>query len=128
MKNTSLITRGFTLVEVVVALAIAAGALILLLSANQASLQRSVRARQEALLQRLCESKFDECRCGAETRKSGAFDDLPGWTWRFEEEKKNLETLEGLQRLTLKIYPPETPFLAKTTYRALRYRTPERKP
>lgn len=128
MKSSKYGSRGFTLVEVMVALAIAAGALILLLSANQASLQRSVRSRHEALLQRLCESKFDECRCGAETRKSGAFDELPGWTWRFDEEKKDLEDLEGLQRLIFKVYPPDAPFLARTTFVVYRYREPERKP
>ena len=121
-------TRGFTLVEVVVALAIAALALILLLAANQASLQCSLRAREQVLLQRLCESQFDACRSGMETRDSGSFEELPGWTWRYDAEKEDLEELEGLRRLTFKVYPPDAPFQATLALTTFDHRSLERKP
>lgn len=112
---------GFTLVEVIVALGIASGALVLLLSANQASLQRSLRARTMAQLQRLCESKLDELRCGAESRPAGTFGDLPGWTWCADAEKAQCEELRGLKRLTLKVYPPDAPFTPFETFAVLVY-------
>ncbi|MBI3828873.1 MAG: type II secretion system protein [Planctomycetes bacterium] len=113
--------RGFTLVEVIVALGIAAGALVLLLSANHASLQRSICARATAKIQRLCESKLDELRSGAEVHPSGEFDDLPGWTWRADVEKAQLADLQGLKRLTLKVYSPDAPFKPAETYTILTY-------
>ena len=48
MKKKADKERGFTLIEVLVALGIAGGALLLVLSANNGSLRKSVGARAES--------------------------------------------------------------------------------
>lgn len=55
---------AFTLVEVIVALGIAATALILLVSANHESLRRSLRAGEGLRLGLALESKLDEIAWG----------------------------------------------------------------
>lgn len=99
MKNRS----GFTLVEVMVALGIAAGALVLLLSANRESLRRSVSARSHAMLDQLAQSKLDELRLGLDQNHSGSFAELPGYQWDFTEEHQELEGVNSLNRIELRV-------------------------
>ena len=113
---TSVKPRGFTLIEVIVALAIASGALILLLMASQACMQRSMRAGLAASIQLAAESKLDEVR-SASPEGAAARGDLgghPGWQWVLERGKAEMAGLEGMQRLTLKVYEPQ----ASQPYRA----------
>ncbi len=100
--------RGFTLVEVIVALGIAAGALILLVTANQESLRRSVRSSEDLRLNRLLEAKLDELRLGIERASQGSFEELPGVTWRMERERVREGELEGVERLTLEARGADT--------------------
>lgn len=93
---------GFTLIEVLVALAICAGSLVLLASVGNESLRRSLRARQAALLDEACRNTLSECACGAENAREGDLTDLPGWRWQVEVSSVPLEDLAGLERLTLR--------------------------
>jgi len=95
--------RGFTLVEVMVALGIAAGALVLLLSANRESLRRSVNSRSRAHLDQLAQSKLDELRLGLEMKNTGGFQEFPEYRWDATEESSGVEDLENLKRLDLRI-------------------------
>ena len=83
--------------EVLVALAIAGGALILILSANGASLRKSVEARIFERLQRAAESKFSEWKAGAERGAEGG---LPGFADHRWEVRTAREDLAPLRRLT----------------------------
>ena len=95
--------RGFTLAEVLVALGITAGSLILLLSANNESLRRSLRSRHAARMEQLCESKLDEISSGAERSRHGELAGMPGVTWDVDRSRAGVEGLEGLERVTLRV-------------------------
>jgi len=95
--------RAFTLVEVMVALGIAAGALVLLLSANRESLRRSVNARSHAQLDQIAQSKLDELRLGLELKRSGGFPELAGYQWDAAEEETGIENVKALKRIELRI-------------------------
>lgn len=95
--------RAFTLIEVVIALGIAATALILLLSASRAALERASRSRREALIEALAESKLDQIRCLAETQTQGAFAELPDVGWSLAKAPSEIDGLKHVDRLTLQI-------------------------
>mgnify|MGYP000602934019 CR=1 FL=1 len=90
MKNGE---RGFTLIEVLVALAIAAGGLILLLSGNNASLRSSVAAATSERMSRFLNQKADALALGIDTAASGTIPDFPSWHWRAIEENPELDDL-----------------------------------
>ncbi len=98
--------RGFTLVEVMVALGITASALILLLSANRNALQRSLRARDRVQFEHACESKLDEIQCGVETSLNGQFEQPAGYVWSIRQESADLDAVTKLQRITLQVSSP----------------------
>lgn len=98
--------QAFTLVEVVVALGIAAGALVLLISANHAAMQRSMRAHERVQLVDALETKAGEIRSEIETQSSGEFPSLPGWTWNATREKARFEGFTTLDEITLKAMAP----------------------
>ncbi|MCK6472725.1 MAG: type II secretion system GspH family protein [Planctomycetes bacterium] len=126
MRNVK--RSGFTLIEVIVALAIAGGALVLLLSANQASLRKSVHATQEAAVLRAAETAFDAYRCGDSDATEGGLKGMPGWTWKIRASRAEVGSVENLQRLTFDVYSPDAPQEPFGTYEALRYRPPEPEP
>jgi prepilin-type N-terminal cleavage/methylation domain-containing protein len=100
---------GFTLVEVLVALAIAGGSLILILSANAASLRKSVRARVAERLQRAAESKFAELKTGAERAGSGTLPGFPGHRWDLRTDREGLGSLRTLVRIRFRVSAPGEP-------------------
>jgi general secretion pathway protein I len=79
MRRTS--DRGFTLIEVLAALLIAAVALTYLLQSETASIRISNAARdlREATL--LAKMKLAEIVAGAEGETSGSFENRPEWSW-----------------------------------------------
>jgi prepilin-type N-terminal cleavage/methylation domain-containing protein len=99
--------QGFTLIEVLVALAIAGGALVLILSANGASLRKSVHARLDERLLRAAESKLAECGIGAERASEGP---LPGFDrhhWELRTAREDIAPLKKLSRVTFTVTGPE---------------------
>jgi len=118
--------RGFTLVEVMVALGIAAGALVLLLSANRESLRRSVNSRSHARLDQLAQSKLDELRLELEQNRSGGFPELAGYQWDVAEENSGIENVKALKRIELRIRNSEGRTIQ--TLQAFVYRPEVKKP
>lgn len=98
--------RGFTLVEVLVALAIAGGALVLILSANGASLRKSVDARLKERLQRAAESKFGEWKCGAERSVEGPLAGFSGHHWDIRTSREDLPPLKRIVRVRFSVTGP----------------------
>src|SRR4051812_3221364 len=98
--------RGFTLIEVLVALAVAGGALVLVLSANGASLRKSVNARLDERLQRAAESKFAEWQIGAERGSAGALPGFDGHRWELRTAHEETASLKKLSRVTFKVTGP----------------------
>jgi prepilin-type N-terminal cleavage/methylation domain-containing protein len=98
---------GFTLVEVLVALGIASGALILVLSANNASLAQSVQAREGTRLTVVAESKFEECRSGAEKAVSGDLAGFPRWQWVIYRTPSFVGGLRNMERGVFAVRRPD---------------------
>src|SRR5579862_2477238 len=107
--------RGFTLVEVMVALGIAATALILMLAANRNSLIRSIRSRDKVRLERACESKLNEVVCGAERDQHGRLDGVDGYTWAVREAPAANSDIGKLKKITLEINGPSGAAMTRTT-------------
>jgi prepilin-type N-terminal cleavage/methylation domain-containing protein len=99
--------RGFTLIEVLVALGIAAGALLLLLSANNGSLRKSMGAREDLRVLRSAESKYEECLLGIEPGVSGELGGLEGWRWEVFRNTTYVAQLKKLKRVQFVVYRPE---------------------
>jgi prepilin-type N-terminal cleavage/methylation domain-containing protein len=98
---------GFTLIEVMVALAIAGGALILILSANNASLRRSVEADERARVERAAESKLEEFALGREPGWQGNLTGMPGWRWSAVRESSFVVPLKRLKQVTFRVQRPD---------------------
>jgi prepilin-type N-terminal cleavage/methylation domain-containing protein len=93
-------SNGFTLIEVLVALAIAGGTLVLVLSAVNGSMKRSVQAQEELEVVRAAESQFDQCLLGIEGAMSGDLRGRPGWTWEVLRLPTRMAGLKKLRRFT----------------------------
>jgi len=100
--------RGFTLIEVLVALGIAGGALLLVLSANNASLRRSAGSREDLRLVRAAESKYEEIVLGFDRSLSGELEGLPGWRWEVFRTKTYVSQLKKMKHLQFVVYRPDT--------------------
>lgn len=108
---------GFTLIEVMVALAVASGALVLILSANTASLRKSVQARVRERLERAAESKFAEWKAGAERVGDGMLVGFAGHRWEVRTSREELPPLRKLLRITFTVTGPSGPVLVWTELR-----------
>jgi type II secretion system protein I len=97
---------GFTLLEVLVALAIAGGALVLVLSAVTSGFRQGAKARAKARLEAAAESKLSEWRVGAETETEGELAGFPGYRWRVTLESAPIANLAKLRRIVLVVRDP----------------------
>jgi prepilin-type N-terminal cleavage/methylation domain-containing protein len=109
--------RGFTLIEVLVALAIAGGALVLILSANGASLRRSVEARVSERLQRAAESKMSEWKAGVDPSSEGPLPGFADHRWEIRSSREDLAGLRKLIRIRFSVSGPSGRILEWTELR-----------
>jgi hypothetical protein len=89
-----------------VALAVAGGALVLVLSANGASLRKSVQSRLEERLERAAESKFGEWQIGAERATEGPLPGFDRHRWEVRTAREGLVSLKKLYRVTFTVTGP----------------------
>lgn len=106
--------RGFTLIEVLVALGIAASSLVLLMSANHAAMRQTIRAQEHLQVDDLIDAKISEIKTGIELGSSGQFADLSGWSWSVSRSKVQIEGLTTLDEISLKVFPPNGSNPART--------------
>ncbi len=104
---------GFTLLEILVALAIAAGALVLVTAAVAESLKRSATADVEGRLERAAESKLAEWASGLESRREGALTGFDGHRWEIRTSAEP-GAVKRLQRATLRVYAGLTKVLERS--------------
>ena len=109
--------RGFTLIEVMVALAVAGRALVLVLSANSASLRKSVQARLDERLERAAESRFSEWQLGAERASEGPLAGFDTHRWEVRVARLDLASLRRLSRVTFTVTGPAGKVLEWTILR-----------
>jgi prepilin-type N-terminal cleavage/methylation domain-containing protein len=95
--------RGFTLLEVLVALAIAAGALVLVAGAVATSERRSVKAEVEARLEREVESVLSAWTGGLESHYEGKLAGFDGYRWSVRLAPEPDGVLRRLQRVHLTV-------------------------
>jgi prepilin-type N-terminal cleavage/methylation domain-containing protein len=98
---------GFTLVEVLVALAIASGALVLILSAATGSLRRTVHAGLSTRLERAAESRLADWQSGADRSTSGPLAGFLDHRWEIRTLPEPVSSLRGLRRVTLAVQGPD---------------------
>ena len=98
--------EGFTLIEILVALAIASGSLVLILSANNASLRRSARAALDERLERAAESKLSEWLSGAERSSEGPLVGFDGHHWEIRSVFEPQPPLHQLRRAIFTVSGP----------------------
>ena len=96
--------RGFTLIEVLVALAVASGALVLVLSATSAGFRRGTEARVEDRIRRAAQSKFAEWRIGSEKSTEGRLPGFESYRWEIVQSSERLSSVKALRRATLRVF------------------------
>lgn len=109
--------RGFTLIEVLVALAIAGSAMVLILAANQTSTRRSLAARNAARLERAAETKLAEWSAGIETALKGPLAGFDGYRWEIVVSAAELSCPKRLTSVTIVVRSPDgTRLLERTRF------------
>jgi type II secretory pathway pseudopilin PulG len=103
MKLHARSSAGFTLLEVILALGIAGGGLVLVVSACNEGLRRTIRADMSQQLDELCERKLNEILAGAEQAVQGPCAQRDTWLWKLETEMTEAGALR-LERLHLSIH------------------------
>ena len=105
--------EGFTLIEILVALAIASGSLVLILSANNASLRRSARAALDERLERAAESNGTGWKIiergglsGAERSSEGPLVGFDGHHWEIRSVLEPQPPLHQLRRAIFTVSGP----------------------
>lgn len=98
---------GFTLIEVLVALGIAGGSLVLVLSAVNGSQRRSVQAQEDLSVVRAAEDELEECLLGMEGATAGDLRGKPGWTWEVLRIPTQVAGLKKLRRFTFVVRRPD---------------------
>ena len=81
--------------------------MILVLSANNASLRRSTGSREELRIIRAAESKYEELLLGLDGSLSGELESLPGWRWEIFRSHTFVSELKKLKRIQFIVYRPD---------------------
>lgn len=99
--------RGLTLLEVLIATAILAGAIMVLqLKANQA-LKSSVETNRKRAAKMLLLKKAEEVIAGVEEGSGGDFEGYPGFSWEVSEALVPLEEVEeSVRSVTIAVFYP----------------------
>jgi prepilin-type N-terminal cleavage/methylation domain-containing protein len=101
--------RGFSLIEVIVAIAILAGSVAVLGEVTRQGMEAARKARDDTYALLRCESKIDEFTSGATLPTQGdsqAFDDTTDWLFSVEFDNTDVEGLIVL-RVTVRQNLPE---------------------
>jgi general secretion pathway protein I len=93
--------KGFTLLEVMAAVAIMATALTVLLVERNVAVRRTARTNDRRIASRLAEEKIHEILLGIEQESAGSFEAYPAFRWSVEEGFESVER-EGQEIGTLR--------------------------
>lgn len=112
--------RGFTLVEVIVALVIMAGAIAILAQGFLAGGAASINAQNETAAAHLASSKMAELEAGIlplNIGQTGSVEEREGWTWDIASEAQ--ASPAGLYRIAVTIRWEES--AGERAYRLVRF-------
>jgi general secretion pathway protein I len=94
-------SKGFTLLEVMIALAIIAGVMVTVLTSFGYHLDIANRDREETVAMLLARNKLDECRLRGEKTGKGTFEpSWPGISWDLALEPSQWP---GIEKLNLNV-------------------------
>ncbi|MFN0060397.1 MAG: hypothetical protein ACKVX7_18225 [Planctomycetota bacterium] len=108
---------AFTLVELVLAIALLSGGFLTMLLLRTETVERAYEYNRTRLVQRLAQEKLDEILYGIETNNQGTFEEQPEWRW---EIKSNLLSSNGPDLLECSIevlMPNEETISGEKNYR-----------
>ncbi len=94
--------RGFTLLEVLAALLIAAVAITYLIQSETASLRMANMTRDLRHATLLGNAKLQELAAGLENRTAGEFEERDGWAWGISREQ--VPEGFGTERIVLTVH------------------------
>lgn len=107
--------KGFTLLEVMVALAIIATSLVTLLGTHLLSLDLAQKHKDQTMAAMLARGKLEETMSDgfdSLASDSGPFESHPGYEWETDVEETESENLKKVT-ITIK-YPPDGEFVLET--------------
>jgi len=87
--------RGFTLVEVLVAVLIVATTISVLQTISGATLKTAVETNRIRIAKMLLRQKAEEIAAGVETSSGGGFDGFPGYEWESSDVETPVTTDDG---------------------------------
>lgn len=106
MRTDSRGTFGFTLVEVLTAVAILGGVIALLLVARNNALHTYAEAAQAQRCAQLCASQAAAFRAGEVFAGNGEFESAPGYKWVIEEIPAPDEAVSTIHAYRIRVLSP----------------------
>ena len=99
---------GFTLLEVLVALAIIATVLLVMQGLVGDNIDRADRVKAKRTARLLARAKLEEVILGTEAAQSGSFEGYEGFRWSVEEGAAPITETQSVRRVTITVtYPAE---------------------
>jgi general secretion pathway protein I len=101
--------RGFSLLEVLLAAGVLMGAIVVLGELVRVGMRNAAAARDQALAERLCQTKLAQIVAGIEPvapTSQAAFEEQPGWLWTVETTPLEQPSLVSV-RVTVRQDLPE---------------------
>jgi prepilin-type N-terminal cleavage/methylation domain-containing protein len=98
--------RGFTLLEVLLALLITATAIAMLQAISNGSLKDAAETGKVRVAKMLLRSKLEEILAGIETGTGGEFEGYPGYSWEAREEELQAGEQESVRAIEVTIRYP----------------------
>ncbi len=96
---------GFTLVELVLAVAILGGSFLGLIYLRSSAVTRSTIYNRDRLIQRLAQEKLDEVIYRVGEDHEGGFEGQPEWTWEISGQNLSSEGADLLECTITVAYP-----------------------
>ncbi len=99
-------SRGFTLLEILLAVLIVASAIVALQAIGNAALRTSVETGKVRIAKTLLRAKAEEIAAGIETGTGGPFEGFPGYSWEVREQMLQAGEQETVRAIEVTVRYP----------------------